>query len=110
MGKLKTSEAFPLSLPPCQKCNTPRINEHAKFCHNCGAQLKAISIFETLVAESIKKLPLTEGRVQTIINHSNIRTIKDILIDHDNNELRSVPQIGPVWSSRIAAYAEEFIG
>lgn len=100
---------FPLSLPPCQVCNTPRLSEHTKFCGQCGAQLKSASVFEELVANDISKLPLTEKRVKSIKAHSRIRIIKDILMDIDNRELRNVPQIGPYWAEKIFSYAEEYI-
>lgn len=100
---------FKLSLPPCQSCRTPRINEHAKFCVNCGSPLKTASTFETLVSSGIETLPLTPNRVKTIKNKSTIKTVKDILMDHDHKELRSVPQVGPIWAKRIYSYAEEFI-
>jgi energy-coupling factor transporter ATP-binding protein EcfA2 len=109
VGTNDFAEAFPLSLPPCQVCHTPRVSEAAKFCLHCGSQLKSISAFESIVSREIKELPLTPRRVQTIRQNSKIRTIKDILIDHDNRELRSVPYVGPYWAKRIYAYAEEYI-
>ncbi|MCY6356003.1 hypothetical protein [Clostridium sp. ZS2-4] len=101
---------FPLSLPPCPVCGTPRASEHTKFCGECGAPLKTASIFEELVSNDINKLPLTAKRVQSIKKYSRIRTIKDILMDNDNKELRGVPQIGPYWADKIYSYAEEYIG
>ena len=101
---------FPLSLPPCPVCGTPRASEHTKFCGECGTALKTASIFEELVSNDISKLPLTTKRVQSIKKYSRIRTIKDILMDNDNRELRGVPQIGPYWAEKIYSYAEEYIG
>lgn len=109
VGTKPWDEAFRLSLPPCQVCNTPRVNESAKFCLNCGSQLKAISVFESLVNQDISKLPLTPTRIKRIKDHSRIRSVKDILMDYDNRELRSVPRIGPYWAERIYRNAEEFI-
>lgn len=109
VGSVDFADAFPLSLPPCQNCHTPRINESAKFCLNCGAQLKTISAFETIVSRDISDLPLTQKRVESIRKHSKLRSIKDILIDHENRELRKVKQVGPYWAKRIYSYAEEFI-
>jgi hypothetical protein len=109
LGKQSLADAFRLSLPPCQVCKTPRVNEAAKFCLNCGSQLKAVSVFESIVNQDINKLPLTETRVRRIKENSKIRKIKDVLIDHENRELRNVPWIGPYWARRIYAYAEEFI-
>lgn len=103
------SEAFSLALPPCEVCGTPRFSDEAKFCMNCGAKLKDASIFENIVQQDISKLPITESRAQNIKSNSRIRTIKDILMDEDNKELRSVKMVGPVWVKRIRSYAEEFI-
>ncbi len=103
------ANAFPLSLPPCQRCKEPRLYEHSKFCLNCGAQLKSVSVFESLVSNDISELPLTQNRIKTIKENSAIRTIKDILMDNENKELRKVPQVGPIWARRIFSYAEEYI-
>jgi len=104
IGSDNLSGVFPLSLPPCQACGTPRVSEHAKFCSNCGTKLKTASIFESLVSQDIEQLPLTLNRVRSIKNHSRIRTIKDILIDHDNRELRSVPQVGVDYTGIISSF------
>ncbi|MFC6652317.1 hypothetical protein [Paenibacillus rhizoplanae] len=109
LGTEDVGAMFPLSLPPCDKCKTPRTDENAKFCPNCGAMLKSISIFESLISNDIDRLPLTSRRVESIKLNSNIKTIKDILMDTDNSELRKVPQIGPEWAKKIYSYAEEFI-
>jgi ABC-type iron transport system FetAB ATPase subunit len=101
------SSLFELSLPPCQKCKTPRINEDAKFCINCGSELTSVSIFEGIVNQDISVLPLTPNRIAAIKKNSKIRKIKDILMDHDRRQLRSVPMIGRIWAKRIANYAEE---
>lgn len=103
------ADLFALSLPPCQVCRVPRGSEHAKFCHNCGAPLKEASIFEALVEEDISFLPLTPARVAKIKSHSTIRKIRDILMDHDHQELRGVPQVGPYWARTIFSHAEEYI-
>jgi ABC-type iron transport system FetAB ATPase subunit len=101
--------ALTLALPPCQSCKTPRIAEAARFCLNCGAPLKSFSVFESLVEHGIEKLELTATRVRAIKTHSSIRVIKDILLDHEHKQLRSVPYIGPYWAKRIYSYAEEYI-
>lgn len=104
-----TSKLFALALPPCPICNTPRLSEESKFCSNCGAKLKDISIFESIVSQGIENLPITQNRSQSIKTNSKISTIKDILMDTDNRQLFQVPQIGPYWANRIKTYAEEFI-
>jgi energy-coupling factor transporter ATP-binding protein EcfA2 len=100
---------FSLALPPCDECKTPRASEHARFCQNCGAPLKEASLFESLVIKDISELPLTGLRVGRIKEHSSIKTVHDILVDHDHTQLRMVPNIGPYWAKKIFSYAEEFI-
>ena len=110
LGEGAINDIFPLSLPPCPKCNTPRISADTKFCSECGEKLTAPSIFEELVNNDISKLPLTSKRVATIKKYSDIKTIRDILMDTEHKELRNVPQIGPYWTDKIISYAEEYIG
>lgn len=110
LGKGNINDLFPFSLPPCPKCNTPRISADTKFCSECGEKLITPSLFEELVNNDINKLPLTPNRVETIKQCSNIRTIRDILMDTDHKVLRSVPGVGPYWTNRIFSYAEEYIG
>ena len=102
-------KAFALALPPCQSCGAERTNEDARFCANCGAQLKMASLYKSLVGQEISVLPITKARAATIKKHSNIRTIKDILLDSTREELRGVPQVGAKWAERIARYAEEHV-
>ncbi|MDR3565532.1 MAG: hypothetical protein P4N59_29410 [Negativicutes bacterium] len=109
IGTEDVADFFPLSLPPCQVCGAPRVSEHAKFCLECGSQLKIASIFESLIKNDISVLPLTSRRVNAIKKHSLIRTVKDILMDNGNKELRKVPQIGPHWAKEIISYAEEYL-
>lgn len=107
--KTEGEEYFQLALPPCPNCNTPRISEESKFCSNCGVKLKDASIFESIVSQDIDNLPITSGRASSIKDGSKIKTIKDILLDSDNKQLRQVNMIGPVWAKRIKSYAEEYI-
>lgn len=109
MPEENLEKAFALALPPCEVCKSPRVSDHAKFCMECGAKLKDASIFEDIVNQDIKCLPITKNRADSIKDNSKIRKIKDILMDHDNKELRKVNMIGPHWAERIRNYAEEFI-
>ncbi len=104
------SSRLTLALPPCQNCGTPRPTETAKFCLQCGSPLTALSTFKTLVQCDISELPLSSTRVERIRDNSTIRTVGDILMDHERRKLRGVPWIGPYWADRIYHYAEEFIG
>ncbi len=102
-------DSIKLNLPACQSCKAERINENSRFCHNCGAPLISSSNYESLVNEPIDCLGLTERRINTIKEYSSIRKVKDILYDIGGTELRSVPQVGKYWSSKIYYLAEEYI-
>lgn len=108
LNELDLDATFKLSLPACPNCNTARISEESKFCSNCGTKLKDASIFESIVKQDITLLPITSNRADSIKANSNIQTIKDLLMDTDNRQLRKVPQIGPFWAKKIKSYAEEF--
>ena len=103
------SSMFRLTLPNCQNCGAERLNENAKFCHNCGAALKSASIYDELVNQDIGILPISKRMVRRIKEESSIRKIKDILIDSDRTNLRSVKHIGPARATRIASAAEEYV-
>lgn len=98
-----------LIMPPCQVCGAERNGDEARYCHSCGAPLKAASIYEKLVSQNIDVLPLTETRIGAIKTKSSIRTIRDILHDIGHKELKSVPQVGTYWATRIYSLAEEYI-
>ncbi len=105
----KFRSLFTLTLPVCQKCGAPRLNEDARFCQNCGAQLKNVSLYEQLINQDISELPITKARSENIKANSSIKTIKDILIDSSRQELRGVPYVGEIWAERITRYAEEHV-
>ncbi len=109
LSRDKYPSLFRLTLPNCQKCGAERPNEHARFCQQCGAQLKTASLYDELTNQDINVLPLSKRMVMRIKRHSVIRTIKDVLIDSTKTELRSIPYIGPVRATKIASYAEEYV-
>jgi len=98
-----------LDLAPCPKCGAPRLSDDARFCMRCGNQLVDTSVYEQLLGTSIEELPLTGRRVQSILAHSKIRTVQDILVDDESKQIRGVPGVGPVWASRIRTLAEEYV-
>lgn len=109
LGKPDVADALPLMLPPCSVCETPRASPAAKFCLNCGSALKVSSTFENAVAQDIEVLPITKNRAASIKTGSNIKSVKDILLDKSHTELMRVHMVGPVWATRIFRYAEEFV-
>lgn len=103
------STSCSISLPNCPSCKRPRIIETLKFCGHCGFQLSEPSIFLELIEKDIGALPITAHRAKKIKELSKIKTIKDILIDNEHKELRSVDQVGPFWADKIYRMAEEYI-
>jgi len=98
-----------IKLPPCQRCGTLRVNETAKFCSNCGAQLTEASIYNELIQAGIDVLPITNLKKLNIVRDSDIRVIQDILLDVGHRKLLSVDTIGKSWAKRIHELAEEFL-
>lgn len=109
VGENQRPDLFRLVLPHCIQCGAERLSEHAKFCQNCGAQLKTASLYEQLTNQDISALPLSKRMVSRIKTYSKMKTVKDVLIDSDRSNLRSIPLIGPVRAARIATYAEEYV-
>ncbi|TBZ27489.1 hypothetical protein [Rhizobium leguminosarum] len=103
------SNSFSLSLPQCQACGTERLNSSARFCSNCGAQLKSSSTYEALVQQDISALPISSRLQKRIKEHSRIRKVKDILIDSNREQLRGIKYIGETRARYIVGAAEEYV-
>ncbi|MDD8022393.1 MAG: hypothetical protein PHX82_04705 [Paracoccaceae bacterium] len=104
-----TTDDFTLALPLCHACSTPRSNPDAKFCSNCGTQLKPSSTYEALVKQDISTLPISSRMEKRIKDNSNIRRIRDILMDSSKETLLGIPYIGKVRAQTILGYAEEYV-
>lgn len=100
---------FALRLPQCQSCGAERPSEHARFCPNCGAQLKSASTFEKLVAQDISILPISDRILKRIKENSQIRKVRDILIDTSREQLRGIKYIGEIRATNIISAAEEHV-
>ena len=103
------AERCTIDLAPCQKCGAPRISEDARFCMKCGAELKDVSVYDELIHADIDKLPLTPNKIRGLKTHTSLRTVQDILLDQEAIQIRKVPYVGPVWSSRIQTAAQEYV-
>jgi hypothetical protein len=103
------AERCTIDLAPCQKCQAPRISEDAKFCMRCGAELKDLSVYDELIHADIDKLPLTPNKIRGLKTHTSLRTVQDILLDQEAIQIRKVPYVGPIWSSRIQTAAQEYV-
>lgn len=98
-----------LDLAPCRYCGAPRVSEDAQFCMRCGKPLTNASVYEELLGAAIDRLPLTAKKLTGLLQHTDIRTVQDVLLDDENRKLLAVPRIGPIWAARIHNYAEEFV-
>lgn len=98
-----------LDLGACSNCGTRRENPEARFCSNCGARLEEASVYDELIGAPIDRLPISERLLERIKENSEIRTIKDVLLDDEGQTLLKVKYIGGVRASRIRAWAEDFV-
>jgi len=103
------SSKLKLNIPSCQICNTPRLTEEQKFCHNCGSQLVNKSSFEHCLNMNINELPLTDwqkGQIKAL----QIQTIGDFLsLSNPGGELRKRKGIGKVRSEKITVTIQETV-
>lgn len=107
-------DSLKLDLPPCQVCNTARMAESQRFCHNCGSKLVDESTYTRLMRLSFDEVPhLTEwARSRLVAN--NIRVIGDLLSLQDpGTELRKIYMVGRTRAERIVtavqSYVDEFV-
>jgi hypothetical protein len=107
-AKLEKSSFF-LSLPQCQVCGTERSSPDARFCFNCGAQLKSASTYENLSGQDISVLPISSAMKARIKEHSQLTKVRDILIDNSREQLMKIPYIKKARAIKIVGAAEEFV-
>lgn len=91
-----------LNLPPCQYCNTLRLNEEQKFCTQCGRELIAQSAYELCLQTKISELPLTNWQKEKIIKETDLKTVNDFITKlNPGTELQRAYGIGPKKSTKI---------
>jgi hypothetical protein len=104
-----------LDLPPCQKCGTARINESQRFCHNCGSELVASSLFEDCMDLPLEKVPgISLALIARIHKDTAIRTIGHVYASQDaSGELQEASYVGPVRAigiiDKVAVTVREFL-
>lgn len=104
------SASCTMNLLPCPKCGVERQYPDQRFCMSCGAGLQNSSVYLDLLNTSVDALPLPKAKIEGIKKHTSIRTVQNILMDDEAQELRDIPWVGRVWSKRIRTVAEEFVG
>jgi len=101
-----------VDLPECTVCQTPRLTEDQKFCHNCGSQLISPSTFSECCKIIIKDVPgLTEWQRERITaSLPKFKTIGDYLAKQDPSaELLTIYGIGKKRSAKIIDVLDGFI-
>ena len=101
-----------LDLPPCQNCQTPRISESSKHCHNCGAKLTDASAFASCMSIELASIPyLTLWQQRKLSTEfSDVKTVGDFMALRDpGTELRRIHQVGKVRATRINQSIEAFV-
>ncbi|MCX7176101.1 MAG: zinc ribbon domain-containing protein [Proteobacteria bacterium] len=104
-----------LDLPPCQHCGTARINDSQRFCHNCGAELVASSLFEECMKLPLENIPgVSEALVARIHSDTKIRTVGHVYASQNaSGDLQQATYVGPVRAggiiNKVALTVNEFL-
>ncbi len=103
-----------LNLPPCSYCNTERMTEKQKFCHECGKPLVDHSTFKECMAKPLGELPLTDFQKKAIEKHTSFKTVEDVIRCQDPaNELQKAHRIKAARAEdiyrRINQWINEFL-
>ncbi|CAH6937801.1 conserved hypothetical protein [Vibrio chagasii] len=100
------------NLPSCSSCNTERISQNQKFCHNCGAELIDISSFDQCMSIPLADITgLTPWMRDKIKNEiPKFETIGDFVTSQDPSKvLRQAEQIGQKRAEKIILLATTFV-
>ncbi len=100
-----------LSLPKCGACDTRRLSDSQRFCHNCGRQLVDASTFNKCLETKIISVPsLTKWQINQIENHlPNLITLRDFMAKQDPAaDLLTVRGFGIKRSARIVDVLNSF--
>lgn len=100
------------SLPKCASCDTRRLTDNQRFCHNCGHQLVDASTFNQCLDTEIASVPgLTVWQRSQIGTHlTTLRTIRDYLAKQDPAaDLLTVRGFGKRKTARIVDVLNSFV-
>jgi hypothetical protein len=104
-----------LDLPPCQQCGSARINDSQRFCHSCGSELVASSLFEECMELPLVDVPgISKTLVNRIHTDTKIRTIGHVYASQNaSGDLQQANYIGQVRADgiigRVAETVNEFL-
>lgn len=91
----------------CEAC-FHTVESEDKFCSNCGNKLKSEPLYQLLLSHPIEKLDLTPSILKRLVDIGGFTTIGDI-INATDEELDSLPWVGPYRIRLIRYAAEEYI-
>jgi hypothetical protein len=101
-----------IDLPPCSRCNAPRLTESQRFCHACGSELIDSSSFTECCRVNIIDVPgLTSWQKQQMTSVlPKFKTIGDYIAKQDPSaELLTIRGIGTKRSTKIIDVLNGFI-
>lgn len=104
-----TGSDFKISLPQCQVCGKERPTPEAHFCSYCGSRLKSSSAYEHLADQDISVLEISSAIKDRIKKNSQIRKVRDILIDSSREQLMKIKYIKKARAVKIVGAAEEYV-
>jgi hypothetical protein len=91
----------------CDRCAAV-LPSGSKFCFNCGTATVIVSPFREFLDAPSLQLELTAGLKQRLVNDGRFPTVGSVLYASDD-DLDSIPRIGPERIKLIRYAAEEFI-
>lgn len=104
-----------LDLPPCQVCETARLNDSQQFCHNCGEKLVVASLFEECMKLPLNEVPdISQTLIRRVHKDTKLRSVGDVIASQNASmELQKAKYIGPVRAneliSKVTLVVEEFL-
>lgn len=92
-----------LDLPECQRCGTKRINESQRFCHQCGEQLVAASLFEECMKLPLEDVPgISKALIRRIHTDTKLKVVGDVYASQNaSGDLQKAYYVGPVRAEEI---------
>lgn len=92
-----------LDLPTCENCGAQRINESQKFCHECGKELVAASLFEACMKLPLEDVPgISDAMIKRIHSDTKFRSIGHVYGSQNAyGELQQANYVGPVRANDI---------
>lgn len=101
-----------LDLPPCQNCQTPRLTDSSKHCHQCGAKLTDASAFASCMSIELGTIPYLTAWQQRKLSTEfcEAKTVGDFMALRDpGTELRRMHRVGPARATQINQGIEAFV-